>query len=133
MDIASLVQNFLQSSHGQQAASSLSQAGFNDGQVQDILTHAATAGAEHVEQHHRDNGGLLGNHAGVSFFAAFASGIIKGDGVFGALEDGVAGVVIGRITEALTARMGLDSASADAAAAATAPFVMAFLREQLGL
>jgi hypothetical protein len=133
MDIASLVQKFLQSSHGQQASSSLSQAGFDDAQVQDILSHAATAGAEHVEASHAESGGILGHHAGASFFAAFAAGIVKGDGLVGALEDGALGVVIGRITEALTARLGMDSAAADAAAAATAPYVMAFLKEHIGI
>jgi hypothetical protein len=33
----------------------------------------------------------------------------------------------------LTAHMGIDSAAADAAAAATAPYVLAFLREHLGV
>jgi hypothetical protein len=132
MNIQSLVQTFLQSSHGQEAAASLAQAGFGDEQVEEILSHAATAGAEHVEAHH-ESSGLLGKHAGTSFFAAFAAGLVKGDGIVGALEDGVVGVVIGRITEALTERMGLDSAAADAAAAATAPFVVKYLREHLGL
>ena len=133
MDIESLVQKFLSSVHGQSAASALSAQGIDDGQVQDILGHAARAGAAHVEQAHKDNGGLLGEHAGMSFFAAFASGIVKGDGVMGALEDGAGGVIFGRITESLTAKMGLDSTTADAAAAATAPYVMSFLKEELGL
>ena len=133
MDIASLAQRFLGSAQGQQAAAALGQQGFGPDKVQEILTHAATAGAEHVEQQHKDNGGILGEHAGMSFFAAFASGIIKGDGFLGSLEDGAAGIVLGRITEALTARAGLDSATADAAAAATAPYVVGFLKEHLGL
>ena len=64
--------------------------------------------------------------------AAFASGLVHGDGILGSLEDGAAGVVIGRITESLTGKMGIDSAAADAAAAATAPYVVAFLREHIG-
>ena len=133
MDIANLVEKFLQSEHGQGAAAALEQQGFAGAQVQEILGHAARAGAAHVEQAHKDNGGILGEHAGMSFFAAFASGIIKGDGVLGSLEDGAGGVVVGRIAEALTAQMGLDSGVADAAAAATAPYVMAFLKQHLGL
>jgi hypothetical protein len=132
MDIATLAKNFIGSEHGQQAAGALADAGFGADQVEQILTHATHAGAAHVEQHHQDSGGLLGHHAGMSFFAAFASGIIKGDGVIGSLEDGAAGVVIGRITEALTAQLGLDSTMADAAAAATAPYVMAFLKSHIG-
>jgi hypothetical protein len=133
MDIANLVQKFLSSDSGQQAGAALAQQGFDANQVQQILGHSAQAGADHVEQAHQDSGGLLGEHAGTSFFAAFAAGIIKGDGVMGSLEDGAGGVVVGRITEALTAKMGLDSAVADAAAAATAPFVMSFLKQELNL
>ena len=133
MDISSLVHGFLKSEHGQQAASALGDQGFDDSQVRDILHHSVHAGAKHVEEHHKASGGLLGEHAGLSFFAAFASGIIKGDGVVGALEDGMAGVVLGRITEALQEKMGLDSTAADAAAAATAPYVVAFLKEHLGI
>jgi hypothetical protein len=133
MNISSLVEKFISSVHGQNAAAALSSAGIDDSQVQDILGHAARAGVAHVEQAHKDNGGILGEHAGMSFFAAFASGIIKGDGVMGSLEDGAGGVVIARITEALTAKMGLDSTTADAAAAATAPYVMSFLKEELNL
>jgi hypothetical protein len=133
MDIESIAQEFGGSDEGQQAAAALSQAGIDDSQVQDILGHAARAGAEHVEASHKDNGGILGNHAGMGFFAAFASGVIKGDGFMGSLEDGAAGVVIARITEALTARMGLDSTLADTAAAATAPYVMAFLKRRIGI
>jgi hypothetical protein len=133
MDVANLVSSFLNSAQGRQAAATLAQQGFNPGQVQQILTHATAAGASHVEQHHQDSGGILGNHAGLSFFAAFASGLIKGDGVLGALEDGAMGVVTGRIAEAITAKAGIDSKLADAAAAASAPYVMAFLKSHLGL
>jgi hypothetical protein len=133
MDIASLVKNFLGSEHGEAAKASLGEQGFGDDQVNDILHHSVHAGATHVEEHHQTGGGFLGQHAGLSFFAAFASGIIKGDGVVGALEDGVAGVVVGRIAEALQEKMGLDSSAANAAAAATAPYVMAFLKQHLGI
>jgi hypothetical protein len=132
MDIATLVQKFLGSDHGAQAASALSQQGFGDDQVQEILGHSARAGGEHVEQSHTEGGGLLGKHAGMSFFAAFASGLIKGDGVLGALEDGVGGVVVGRIAEELQSRMGMDSTAANAAAAATAPYVVGFIKQHIG-
>lgn len=133
MDIANLAESFLGSEHGQQAAAALAQQGFSPDQVTQILSSAAQAGADHVEQAHKDNGGLLGEHAGMSFFAAFASGLVKGDGVMGALEDGAGGVLVARITEALTAQVGIDSGAADAAAAATAPYVIAFLKQHLGL
>jgi hypothetical protein len=132
MDVASLVSSFAGSAQGREAAAALARQGFDPRQVQQILHHATSAGAAHVEQHHKDSGGLLGNHAGLSFFAAFASGIIKGDGVLGSLEDGAIGVVTGRIAEALTAQMGIDSKLADAAAAASAPYVMGFLKKHIG-
>jgi hypothetical protein len=127
MDIASLVNTFLQSTHGQSAASALSAQGYGGNDVQQILNHSMSAGAAHVEQAHNAGGG----HGGMSFFAAFASGLIKGDGVFGSLEDGAVGVIEGKIVSLLTARMGMDSTAATAAAAATAPYVLAFLREHL--
>jgi len=133
MDIANLVQSFLRSQHGQAAGAALTQQGFSGQQAQEILGHSARAGAAHVEQHHQDSGGILGEHAGLSFFAAFASGLIRGDGVVGALEDGVGGVVVGRIAEVLMSQMGLDSTVAHAAAAATAPYVMSFLKQHLGI
>jgi hypothetical protein len=127
MDLASLLNKFLESSHGQKAASALSAQGFGGDDVRQILDHSVSAGAAHVEEAHRNSGG----HSGMSFFAAFASGLVKGDGILGSLEDGVVGVIEGRIVALLTARMGMDSAAASAAAAATAPYVLAFLREHL--
>jgi hypothetical protein len=46
----------------------------------------------------------LGEHAGRSFLAPFASGLVKGDGMRGALGDGAEGLLSGRVTEALAAR-----------------------------
>ncbi len=133
MSIEQIAQQFMQSPHGAGAWQALQQQGFSPSVAQQILGHSAYAGAAHLEQHHNDRGGLLGEHAGLGFFAAFASGVLRGDGFVGALEDGAAGVVLARITEALTARMGLDSRAADAAAAATAPYVVAFLKQRLGV
>ena len=133
MDLSSLLGRFLESAHGRNAAAALSSQGFDDHATNQILGHSLSAGAAHVEQAHQSGGGLLGRHAGTSFFAAFASGLVHGDGLRGSLEDGVVGVVEGRIVALLTAHMGVDSATADAAAAATAPYVLAFLREHLRL
>jgi hypothetical protein len=132
MDISALVEKFLASEHGQSAQAALTQAGVSDDQINDVLHSSLAAGVEHVEQAHKDGGGLLGNHAGSSFFAAFASGLIKGDGVLGSLEDGAVGVLIGRIAQALQDKLGMDSTAANAAAAATAPYVLSFLRQHIG-
>jgi hypothetical protein len=131
MDTQNIIHNFIHSSEGREAASAIEGAGVPAHQVKDFLQHAARAGIEHIEADAR-NGGILGEHAGASFFAAFASGLIKGDGVIGSLEDGAAGVVIGRITESVTSAMDIDSAVVDAAAAATAPYVMAYLKKHIG-
>jgi hypothetical protein len=130
MDLSPLLDKFLESPHGQGAASALSAQGYSGDDVQKILHHSISAGADHVEQAHKAGGG---HHAGISFFAGFASGLIKGDGVFRSIEDGAVGVIEGKIVGLLTAHMGIDSAAADAAAAATAPYVLAFLREHLGV
>lgn len=132
MDISSLIKKFIGSEHGQNAQAALSDAGISDDQMQDVLSTVAQAGVDHVEQTHKDNGGLLGEHAGLSFFAAFASGIVKGDGVLGSLEDGAGGVVVGRIAQALQDKLGYDSGTATAAAAAAAPYIVAFLKQHLG-
>ena len=132
MDITGLLEKFLASSHGQNAAAALSDQGITGDDAQTILAHSISAGAAHVEQAHTDGGGLFGAHSGKSFLAAFASGLIKGDGVFGSLEDGAVGAIQGRIVELLTTQMGLDSSVAAAAAGATAPYVLSFLREHLG-
>lgn len=129
---ANAIQSFLGSPEGAQAATDLAIAGVPGDQIQSVLTHAIRAGIEHIEAD-ASNGGLLGEHPGLSFFAAFASGLVQGDGVVGSLEDGALGVVIGRITEAITSSVGLDSGLVDAAAAAAAPNVMRYLKRHFNL
>ena len=131
MDLSHLLGRFLDSAHGRGAAAALSARGFGDADARQVLHHSLAAGTAHVEQAHQSGGGLLGHHAGTSFFAAFASGLLHGDGLRGSLEDAALGVVEARIVGLLTAHLGIDSATADAAAAATAPYVLAFLREHL--
>ena len=128
MEVSPLLSRFLESPHGQAAASALSAQGYGDDDVRQILGHSISAGAAHVEAAHQA-GGV--QHGSLSFFAGFASGLLKGDGIRGSLEDGAVGLIEGRIVSLLTAHMGIDSATADAAAAATAPYVLAFLREHL--
>ncbi len=124
--------NFLNSDQGAQAKAALASQGISPQDAEQYLGHATQAAMEHVNDHAASNG-LLGEHPGHSFFAAFAAGWLKGDGVFGALEDGAMGVVTGRITEALADKAGLDSGTASAVAAAATPFVMSFLRQHLGI
>jgi len=131
MDAQELINTFLSSEHGAQAMSALQAQGINADDARNFLGHAAQAGQDHVNDHARSTG-LLGEHPGKSFFAAFASGLLKGDGVLGALEDGALGVVTGRVTEALVNKAGLDSGTASMVAAAATPYVMSFLRQHIG-
>jgi hypothetical protein len=94
------VENFLNSEHGQKAKEALTQQGFSTDEATTYLGHAAQAGADHAHEH-AESHGLLGEHAGRNFFAAFAAGIVKGDGFLHSLGDGFEGVIAGRIAEAL--------------------------------
>lgn len=131
MSVEELVGNFLSSEQGRQATAALQEKGIDPDTAQTYLTHAATAVAAHAEDHAQSHG-ILGDHPGRSFFAAFASGLVKGDGVLDSLEDGAAGVVTARVTEALCDKAGLDSATAEMVAAAATPYAMSFIKSHLG-
>jgi hypothetical protein len=124
MDVTDLFQRFMSSDNGQQALGALQSQGISPDDAQTYLQHATQAVAEH---------GLLGDAPGTSFFAAFASGLVKGDGVFGALEDGAMGIVTARVTEALCDRAGLDSGTAATVAAAATPYIASFVKQHLGI
>lgn len=128
MDMQALTAGFFQSWHGQQAFGQLTQQGIAPNDASNMLAHALGAGATHVHDHAHSNG-LLGDHPGRSFFAAFAAGLVRGDGIFGALEDGAVGVVTGKITEALCYRAGVNPNMASMVAATATPFVMGYLRD----
>jgi hypothetical protein len=132
MDAQELIGKFLASEHGAQATQALQQQGVSADDAQTYLTHAAQAVTDHVNEH-ASSGGLLGDHPGKSFFAAFAAGLLKGDGVMGALGDGAEGVVTGRVAEALAEKAGLDTGTAATLAAAATPYVMAFMKQHLGI
>ena len=130
MDFSELAQEFLGSEHGQGATDALAAQGISGSDAQAYLAHAVAAGGEHVEEH---GAGLLGEHPGRSFFAAFASGLVHGDGLLGALGDGAEGVLTGRIAEALASRAGVDPGTASTIAAAATPYVRAFLKQKFGI
>ena len=85
MDAQQLVSEFLSSEQGAQAAQALSAQGYSEADTQKLLGQATEAAHEHVAQ---QNTGLMGEHAGKSFFAGFAAGLIHGDGFFKSLVDG---------------------------------------------
>lgn len=128
MDAQQLISEFLASEQGAQAAHALGDQGFSDADAQQLLSHATEAVHAHVEA---QPSGLLGEHAGKSFFAAFAAGLVHGDGFLKSLVDGGEGVISGRVAESVAARAGLDSSTASSVAAAATPYILAFLKQRL--
>ncbi|HEX7688902.1 MAG TPA: hypothetical protein VF453_14405 [Burkholderiaceae bacterium] len=129
MDTQQLISEFLASEHGAQAVQALGAQGIGQADAQQLLTHATGAAVDHVEEQHA---GLMGEHPGKSFFAAFAAGLVRGDGFFKSLVDGGEGVITGRMAEAIAARAGIDPATASTIAAAATPYVLNFLKQRLG-
>ena len=130
MNVQELFQTFLASSQGQEAMAALQAQGISAADAESHLGHATAAAHDHVHDH-AHSGGLLGEHPGRSFFAAFAAGLLKGDGVMGALADGMEGVVVGRVAEYLAERGGVDPGTASTIAAAATPYIMGFLKSHL--
>lgn len=130
MDLEALAQNFIGSSQGKQALAALQEKGIPADAATTYLSHTVAAVGQHTEDHAQSHG-LLGDHPGKSFFAAFASGLVKGDGVMGALEDGAAGVVTARVVEFLCDKAGVDSGTAETIAAAATPYAVDFVKSHL--
>ncbi len=128
MDMQQLVSEFLASDHGSQAAQVLTAQGINPDDAQQMLGQVAETTHAHVEE---QGSGLLGNNAGKSFFAAFAAGLVHGDGFFKSLAEGGEGILTGRVAESLGEKLGLDPGMAATVAAAATPYVVAFLKEKL--
>jgi hypothetical protein len=130
MELGQFVSEFLGSSQGQNAASALaSQHGLPPDMAQQVLSHAAATTHGHVNEH---GGGIFGEHAARNFFAAFAAGLVKGDGVWDSMKDGMEGALVGRITEALCDKVGMDNSTASAIAATATPYLADFVKSKLG-
>lgn len=129
MDAQQLISEFLSSEHGAQASQALAGQGFNPDDVQQMLSGAAEAAHAHAEE---QNAGVMGDNPGKSFFAAFAAGLVRGDGFFKSLVEGGEGILTGRVAESLAAKMGIDPATASTVAAAATPYIVAFLKEKMG-
>lgn len=127
MDAQQLISEFLSSEHGAQATQALADQGVSPDDAQQMLSHAVAATHEHVEQQASESG----EHTGRNFFAAFAAGMVRGDGFFHSLLEGGEGVLSGKVVGALAERMGLDPATASTVAAAATPYIAAFLKEKL--
>jgi hypothetical protein len=129
MDAQQLVSEFLASDHGAQAVQALGAQGVNESDAKQLLGQATEAVHAHAEE---QGSGLLGEHAGKSFFAGLAAGLVRGDGFFKSIVDGGEGVITGRVAESLAARAGLDPSTASAIAAAATPYVLGFLKQRFG-
>ncbi len=129
MDAQQLISEFLSSEHGSQATQALTAQGISADDAQQMLSQAAETAHAHVEE---QSGGLMGEHPGKSFFAAFAAGLVRGDGVFKSLMEGGEGILTGRVAESLAEKMGIDPSTASTVAAAATPYLVAFLKERLG-
>lgn len=127
MDAQQLIAEFLQSEHGAQGLQALAAQGLSEADAQQALSAAAEAARAHVESQAAPE-----HHGGRNFFAAFAAGLVRGDGFFKSLLEGGEGVLTGRVAESIAARTGVDPSKASAIAAAATPFVVGFLRQKLG-
>ena len=121
MDAQQLVSEFLASDHGAQAMEALRAQGVDDAAAQQLLGHAAEAAHAQAQEH----------HGGRNFFAAFAAGLVRGDGLLGSLVDGGEGLLTGRVAESMAARAGVDGSTASMRAAAATPFLVGFLKQKL--
>ncbi|MBS1941408.1 MAG: hypothetical protein JST38_11110 [Bacteroidetes bacterium] len=128
MDVQQLVSEFLASPHGGQAMQELTAQGISADDARQMLANAAETTHAHVEE---SSAGLMGEHAGRNFFAAFASGLVRGDGFLKSLMEGGEGTLSGRVTESLAQKLGLDPSTASTVAAAATPYLVSFLKEKL--
>jgi len=127
MDAQQLISEFLASDHGAQATQALAAQGISSDDAQQMLSHAVDATHAHVEE----QAATSGAHTGRNFFAAFAAGLVRGDGFFHSLVEGGEGILTGKVTAALAERMGIDPSTASTIAAAATPYIAAFLKEKL--
>jgi hypothetical protein len=129
MEVQEMVSEFLASTHGQNALADLTAQGFSAEDATSMLSAAAAEGKAHAEEHAQSSG-ILGEHPGRNFFAAFAAGLVRGDGFLGSLVDGGEGVLVGRITEAIANQFGLDGGVASTVAAIATPYIVGYLKEK---
>ncbi|VVE42539.1 hypothetical protein PAN31117_04639 [Pandoraea anapnoica] len=127
MDVQQLVSEFMTSELGKQARQALISQGVNADDAQKMLGHATDVAHAGTEE---QSSSWMGDHAGKSFFAAFAAGLVRGDGFLKSLEGGGAGMLTGRVAQALANRMGIDSATASTVAAAATPYIVSFMKEK---
>ena len=136
--IDQMMQGFASSPAGQKAVQVLQSKGFTPEQVQDIMSHAGTAAASGLQK--QTGGGadavglfnIFGGHSGREFLMGAVTGLLKGDGVVGSLEDGGMGALAGHMGEYLAPRLGVDPGTAGSITAVLTPFVGQYVHDHLG-
>jgi hypothetical protein len=135
---AELLSSFLSSEHGQNASTHLQQQGYPPDQINDILGAAVEGGAKGMhaatEGHEEPALGLFnifGGHAGREFLTGAVVGLLRGDGIGGALKDGVYGALAGHIAEVIAQRTGMNQSVAGELAAGLAPFIASHAHDAL--
>ena len=133
-----LMGSFMQSEQASQAQQALSARGYPPDQVSAILDAAgpAAANAMHAQtQGHAEPAlglfNIFGGHAGAEFLTGAITGLLRGDGIVGSLEDGGMSMVAGHIGEVLAQRMGWNQRLCGEVAAIITPFVAHYVHEHL--
>ncbi len=136
--IEEMMRGFLGSSQGQGAMQALMGQGFDPQQAQTLLGHATDAATQSLQNQtagaQQPQVGLFnifGGHAGREALLGAVSGMMRGDGFFGSLEDGALGVLVGHIGEYIGSRMGMDPAQAGQIAALLTPYIGSYVHEHL--
>ena len=137
--IEQMMSGFLASQQGQQAMQALTQKGFQPQQVQQILQHAVPAATASMSKqtagHAQPAVGLFnifGGHAGREFLLGAVTGLLSGDGVFGAIKDGGMSMLAGHMAEYLAPKLGIDSGTAGSIAAVLTPFIAHYVHDHVG-
>jgi hypothetical protein len=133
-----LLNGFVASDQGKGALQALLGQGVSQADAQSFLAHAVPAAAAWM--HSQSDGqpqptrgifDLFGGHAGTDFLLGAVAGLLKGDGVTGALADGGMAVIGGHIGEVVASRLGWDVSRSGAAAAIATPFIVGYVQKHL--
>ena len=137
--IEQMMSGFVSSPQGQQAVQALVSKGFSPQQVQQILTHAVPAASQSLQRQTQGHAqpavglfNLFGGHAGREFLLGAVTGLLSGDGVFGAIKDGGMSMLAGHMAEYLAPKLGIDSGTAGSIAAVLTPFIGHYVHDHVG-
>jgi hypothetical protein len=133
-----LLSGFLTSDHGQNALGALQQQGIEGADAESLLNHATHAAAHSMHEQTKGHAepavgifNIFGGHAGRSFLMGAVAGLMRGDGIMGAIKDGGMGMIGGHIAEVIAERSGLDPSTAATVSAAITPFILGYAHERL--